>query len=502
MTPEVPMTTASAALPVRPDRAARCLLVIAGLMSAAYAVQVLIDLGRPKVDPEEPAIGLLGDLWPALPKVVFWATIAAWALALAIAMAALIRWRRAEPGPVAGSGWAAAFPWRVRLLLAVVLLLPFTMYPIATAFGHVVTLLVCLPSTFLALWGVQRTQRYRRVPVALVLAVFAWGAVIGTGFGGAMNIWVLEYGTGYFGGSGNLLQVLHKVHTAGFLSAGVCEELGKGAGIALAYLLFRRYFDGVVSGVVLGAAAGLGFNLVESVEYMSAFHGASAQFQYWMRQSVGLMAAHTAFSATVGAGFGVARQLAEPRLRRIAIASGFIGAAGGHFANDALLSWYGQAHTGWFKASPAVDILVMQPLALAVLQGPFVVLYVLMLRRGLASEGAWLGEELRAEARAGLGAVAEQDVPVLLNPGRRLWLRVTALRRYGWPAYRALGRLHAAQFDLAARRWHRARGELDDPVPDEEALRGVVARRRSELAAALPAAATGAPSGRATEVAA
>jgi RsiW-degrading membrane proteinase PrsW (M82 family) len=480
------MTRAPAILPARPDRAARYLLVVAGLMSTAYAVQLLVDLGRPKADPDEPAVGLLGDVWPALPKVEFWFTIAAWAVALALGAVVVV-------GRVRGAPTGTGEPWRMRLLLAAVLLVPFTTYPIATAFGHLGTLLVCLPSTLLALWAVMRMQRYRRVPLSLLFAVFGWGALVGAGFGAAMNTWVLEYGSAYFSGGVNLVQVLHKVHFASFVSAGISEELGKGAGVALAYLLFRRYFDGVVSGIVLGAAAGLGFNLVESVEYMAAFNGASAEFQYWVRQSIGIMAAHTAFSATVGAGFGVARQLAEPRLRRAAIACGFIGAAGAHFANDTLLAWYTEVHGGWFKVGQAVDVLVMQPLTLAVLQGPFVVLYLLLLRRGLRGQGAGLSAGLRGEVATGLGAVTDAEVPVLLDPGRRLWLGITTLRRYGWAAYRALGRLQAAQFELGLLRWHRARGEAGEAAPDEDALRVLVARRRAELAVAIASPAVGPP---------
>ena len=49
-----------------------------------------------------------------------------------------------------------------------------------------------LPTTALALWTVSRMQRYRRVPGWLLLATAGWGAFLGYGFGGTMNIWVLE----------------------------------------------------------------------------------------------------------------------------------------------------------------------------------------------------------------------------------------------------------------------------------------------------------------------
>jgi RsiW-degrading membrane proteinase PrsW (M82 family) len=326
------------------------------------------------------------------------------------------------------------------------------------------------------------------MPIWLVAAVTGWGAFVATGFGASMNIWVQEYGTAYFQGAGNLLQVLHQVNTATFLSAGVFEELGKGTAIALVYLLLRRYLDGVVSGIVLGAAVGLGFNLTESIEYMTAFHGASAEFQYWVRQSVGIMGAHTAFSAMIGAGFGVARQLDQARLRRIAIGCGLLGACGGHFANDVILRWFAEVGHSWFTPNPTMDVLVVQPLVLAVLQGPFVVMYLLLLRRGLRSQAGGLAAELRAEESTRLGAVTDPEIPILLNPAKRFWLRATTLRRYGLPAYRALGRLQAAQYDLATQRWHRSRHETDDSAVPEEALRQRIRHLRTELGTAVTTA--------------
>jgi RsiW-degrading membrane proteinase PrsW (M82 family) len=67
----------------------------------------------------------------------------------------------------------------------------------------------------------------------------------------------------------------------------------------------------VVSGVVLGAVVGLGFNLTESVGHTAAAHGGVAFFQPFTRQSAGLMAAHAAFTAVIVAGSGVARLIPD-----------------------------------------------------------------------------------------------------------------------------------------------------------------------------------------------
>ncbi|WP_239342234.1 PrsW family intramembrane metalloprotease [Frankia sp. CiP3] len=443
------------------DRATRPLLAIGGLFSGLYAIQLLIDIARPHRRPEEPLVSLLGTMWPTAPKVAFWLAIVGWLVAAGIAI-----WSRMRGGtPV------------LRLMIAAALLLPFTVYPVWTLFGHPAALIACLPTTGLALLAVYRLQRLRRVPLWLFLTVFGWGALIATGFGGSMNIWTMQYGAAYFGGGMDLLRTMHNVYTMVFVSAGLFEELGKGTGVLLVYLLFRRYFDGVVSGVVLGAAVGLGFNLTESVEYITAFNGVSAEFQFWIRQSVGVMAAHTAFSAVLGAAFGVARQLDDVRLRRIAIGCGYVGSACAHFASNALLRWWGHAEPHGWKAHPSWDVMLVQPLVLAVLQGPFVVLYMMLLRVGRRCDGTAIAIALRAEAASGFGAVTEPEIPVLLTPAKRLWLRVTMLRRYGWAGYTAVGQLQTAQFDLAARL---AYGPGDGPP--ESALRAGVFARRQRLA--------------------
>jgi hypothetical protein len=206
-----------------------------------------------------------------------------------------------------------------------------------------------------------------------------------------------------------------------------------------------------------------------------------------MRQSVGLMAAHTAFTALIGAGFGVARQLHDPNLRRFVIERGFLAAIGCHFANDALFSWADRTARSWFHATPWLDTVIVPSLVLIVLQGPLVGLYLLLLRQGLRSQAAGLTTELTAEARTGSGAVQDAEVPILLKPARRFWLRLVFLRRYGFAASRTLRRLQAAQLDLGTQRWHRARGEAAPDAPPEDLTRQRILRLRYEIRAHLQA---------------
>jgi len=272
------------------------------------------------------------------------------------------------------------------------------------------------------------------------------------------------------------------------LSAGIFEEVGKGAGVALAYLLLRHRFDDVVTGVVLGAA-GLGFNLTESVEYIAGFSGGSADFQFWIRfwirQIVGLMGAHTAFSALVGAAFGMARRLGPGRAAWSAIGCGFVAAAGGHFANNVLLRWFGQLEFSWVTPGSIVDVLPMQPMTLLILQGPFILIYALLLRRAVREQAVGLAGALRAEVQTNFSAITESEASLLLSPGRRFRFRIMTVRRYGFAAYRAVKRLHAAQLDLATHWWHRTWGGHHDWITHEHELRKHVWQRKLQLSDAI-----------------
>lgn len=483
-------------------RGARLTVVlwIAIAMSAWYGVEMLVDLAAPRIADTDPVIGLFSKAIPGFVRVQFWLVIAGWVLALAawLLYPALLR---ALAGP---STDTRRGPLAV-LVTAGLLLAPYLVLSLHELFRNVGILLACLVSTAFGLWATQRMQRYRRMPLWLLLGAFGWGALLATGFGGSANIWYLDYAPRYAqsaieagiraGDLTTMARVMHNINVGLALNAGVFEELGKGAGIAIAYLVLRRYLDGVVSGVVLGAAIGLGFNLTESVEYTAAAHAGVAYFQYFMRQSVGLMAAHAAFTAVVGAGFGVARQLADRRLRVVAIACGFVAGAGAHFASDAIFPWFGRAEHQWFHVTPALDTVVLPVLILLVIQGPVIVMYLLLMRGGGRSQAAGLATELRAEAHLGFGTVTDAEVPVLLSPGRRFWLRITMLRRYGWAGYRAMDRLQQAQLALATQRWHRARGEVAPDAPEDDALRLQILRLRRDAGTRLPARAQGVAAG-------
>ncbi|HWG24949.1 MAG TPA: hypothetical protein VG296_12590, partial [Actinospica sp.] len=120
-------------------------------------------------------------------------------------------------------------------------------------------------------------------------------------------------------------------------------------------------------------------------------------------------------------------------------------------------------------------LLLYTPLAFVVLQGPLVMLYIVLLRRGLKDQRAALSIELRAEAATGFGAVDAHEIPTLMRPLRRFFLRAKALRTTGLTECIALGRLYDTQLELGMARWHAVRGERDPHGPNDQQLRQRIA---------------------------
>jgi RsiW-degrading membrane proteinase PrsW (M82 family) len=406
--------------------------------------------------------------------------LVAWLLALAIGLVAAFQARAGGDLDVCTHRTR-----RTRTLVATaaaVLLTPFAVDPLSVMFSNATAVLTCVPSTAFGLFAVHRMQRHRRMPAWLTVAMFGWGATIAAGFAGLAQIVLMDYWFHELQQSMSDLAFQALPFYITWVHVGIVEEFGKACGVAMAYVVLRRHIDGVVSGIVLGAAVGLGFNFIETVLYMS---GPGLAFQYWGRQTVTLLGAHTAFSAVAGAGFGVARQLRDSRLRRVAIACGFLVAASGHFAANSAVTWFDMAGIDWFASNPTVSLLIVPLTPLVITQGPLMVMYLFLLRRGLRRQATALATHLPAEARTGLGAITPAEASVLLRPAQRLRLRVTMLRRHGLSAARNLKRLHAAQLDLAIQRWHRARQEVDAWAPNERVLRERVWHLKNRQAALL-----------------
>jgi protease PrsW len=334
----------------------------------------------------------------------------------------------------------------------------------------------CLPTTALGLVIVRRLDRNEKEPWRLVLVAFAWGAIVAT----SMVIW----GESLWGAiSERVLVPGPGLDASTAFSAGLLEELAKGIAVLLLFLVMQNEFDDVVDGIVYGAAVGLGFNFMESIAYMTNLYaifspegagGYAAGFQWYARQVLGLFFGHATYTALIGAGIGIARQLPRRREKVIAIASGFLIAIAAHFSWDAWLAF--------FPIEGSALGLIEIHLRTLIMTGPFTAAVLALLLSGVHFEGRALADQLRKEAAEAAGAILPAEVEILTSPWRRLTERMHALSRGGFRAYFKLARLQTAQLDLAMERWHRERQEIDTPLEAEHELRQRVIELRRQAA--------------------
>jgi RsiW-degrading membrane proteinase PrsW (M82 family) len=322
--------------------------------------------------------------------------------------------------------------------------------------------LICLPTTGFALFLLRRADYNEREPWRLVLVAAGWGAVVATTLALIFeSLWSYTIDSGLIPGPGEA------VATA--FNAALFEEVPKGLAVVLLFLVMRDEFDDVVDGIVYGAAVGLGFNFMETVVYMSV----GGMPQWVFRQWLGLYLGHATYTALIGAGIGVARQVRGPLRKGLAIASGFIIAIAAHFAWDAWLWYFPHPSDPWL-------LVLSIPLMYLAISGPFFVAVLALLVLGLRAEGRALSVQYAAEAALPDGAIRPEEVPVLSSVGRRIEARFQMLRLRGLPGYLWMRRLQRAQIDLALERWHRARREMDTPLEAELQLRDRVLAIRSK----------------------
>lgn len=341
----------------------------------------------------------------------------------------------------------------------------------------VICALACLPTTAFGLFVVRRMDRNEKEPWRLVLVAAAWGAIVATSLVvWGETVWELSAQRTLVPGPG--------LDASLAFMAGILEEVAKGLAVLLLFLVMRNDFDDVVDGIVYGAAVGLGFNFMESVDYMTNLYSifspegygeVAAGVQWYGRQVLGLFFGHATYTAFIGAGVGIARQLPGVRQKVLAIVSGFLIAIAGHFSWDA---W-----AQFFPIDNTIFGLVEIHLRTLIMTGPFTAALIALLLFGIHFEGQNMLEQLRQEAATGAGAILPEEVPILASPWNRLRQRLQAFNRAGLPGYLRVSRLQTAQLDLAMERWHRARKEIDTPLEAEDELRRRVIDLRHWVAA-------------------
>ena len=152
--------------------------------------------------------------------------------------------------------------------------------------------------------GVAWIDRWEPEPRGLLVFGFLWGAVMSGAIALLVDggIQLTSYAAGV---DADALDVLGTV-----VQAPVVEEIAKGLGVLLIFLVARRYFDGPVDGIVYAAVIAGGFAFTENILYFSqamAYSGllsVDALLTFFVR---GVMSpyAHAMFTAMTGLFIGL-----------------------------------------------------------------------------------------------------------------------------------------------------------------------------------------------------
>lgn len=324
------------------------------------------------------------------------------------------------------------------LTLVTLLLLLLELGPLAFLGGVGLAVLPVPAYVLLALW----LDRYEPEPVRTLATTFLWGASVAVFLALALN---------------SLFGALVEPHLGAWeplvtavLAAPVVEELAKGSALAVVYLRAHEEFDNVTDGVVYAAMVGLGFAMIENVQYYGralADPSTEPSAVFFLR-GVATPFAHPLFTAMTGIGLGLGRERVRGHRHRVLAPAAGLGTA-------VLL------HMLWNLAASQGDafawtyLLVMVPVFLGTL---------LLVRRALRREARVIREQLAHLLDDGLLSAAELDL--LCSVRGRLAASMAAARRGGLAGWRRRSDYHRAVTELAFHRWRVARdgGAVEEEV--------------------------------------
>lgn len=358
-----------------------------------------------------------------------------------------------RPGSRGAGGVVAIVLAGVATALAL-LIVAVVVGPTAAAIGGVLAL---IPLTVVLL-TIRWLDRWEPEPRGALWFALLWGAGVSVLVALVGN----ELGAGYVQQRVGDEQ-LSLLVTVGYV-APVVEETAKGLGVLLIFLFRRRFFDGVVDGIVYAATVAAGFAFTENILYFGRA-GEGLALVFVLRAVVSPFA-HVIFTACVGIALGIASRRRSDVAPVVAFPIGLFAAIGLHAL------WNASASMG----------------------STFLVLYVLVqIPIFLASIGLalWLGRQEATVVRARLGEYAAagwfspHEVEMLSTGRGRRYARSWA-RRYGPTAARAMRSFQHHASDLAYYRQRQATGRDDLRSPgDEAALLATLQHDRARFAAAL-----------------
>lgn len=229
--------------------------------------------------------------------------------------------------------------WPVILVsLAFVILIPLAIF-VMTIIGLSVGPVAAVAATFFAFtpaviyaFPLVWLDRFDPEPPWLIALTFCWGAVVAVLVSIVLNT---MFGAVVYAGTG--VPELADIASA-VISAPIVEEASKGIGLLILLVLFRKYFDDILDGIVFGGIVALGFATVENVLYygrgidnaisqygLSSSAAMSFLFLFALR---GILSpwAHVTFTAMTGIGVGLARESHNMAVKLLMPVLGYVAA--------------------------------------------------------------------------------------------------------------------------------------------------------------------------------
>jgi RsiW-degrading membrane proteinase PrsW (M82 family) len=228
-------------------------------------------------------------------------------------------------------------------------------------------------------------------------------------------------------------------------AAPVVEEIAKGAALLMLFLWKRDEFDNVTDGIIYAAMVGLGFAMMENVQYYAkafASGGSEALGVFFIRGVMGPFA-HPLFTSMTGIGFGIAQESDRNVVKFIAPVLGLCGAM--------LLHGFWNLSTNLGLAFFATYLLVMVPVFISV-----IIVVIFSLRREARIIRRYL-ESVVADR-----VLSHDDVEVVTSVRRRIGASTRALFQGGFGTCIARRRFHAFATELAFHSWRTSRFFVED----------------------------------------
>ncbi|MRX42690.1 PrsW family intramembrane metalloprotease [Agromyces kandeliae] len=168
----------------------------------------------------------------------------------------------------------------------------------------VVGTLVALVPLAIVLFAVRWIDRWEPEPRWALWLAFLWGAAVSVAIALVVDLGVQLFAAFTSPDGATTDEALQAV-----VQAPVVEELAKGAGVLLIFLLARSHFDGPVDGLVYGATVAAGFAFTENVLYfgVALIEGGAAELgTTFIIRGLFSPFAHVLFTACTGVAIGFA----------------------------------------------------------------------------------------------------------------------------------------------------------------------------------------------------